>query len=131
MFVINNPWSRDRLCHETIAPSTDSQTCNYDTECSNHHPLSTLRPKGLSHSTIKWRAIYIQLELQIWLPVEGSKNCFMALSISAPRIGNYIHLLVNLEISVCVCVCVCVCVWKWTVVSILVWFIGYHKMKYG
>ena len=38
-----------------LAPSTDKQTRNYDIECSNHHPsLSTLRPKGLSRSKIKW-----------------------------------------------------------------------------
>ena len=35
--------------------SRDKQTCSYDTECSNHHPsLSTLRPKGLSCSMMKW-----------------------------------------------------------------------------
>ena len=34
-----------------LAPSADKQTCNYDIECSNHHPsLSSLRPKGLSHT---------------------------------------------------------------------------------
>ena len=38
-----------------LAPSADKQTRNYDTECSNHHPsLSTLRPKGLSRSMMKW-----------------------------------------------------------------------------
>ena len=38
-----------------LAPSTDKHTRNYDTECSNHHPsLSTLRPKGLSRSKMKW-----------------------------------------------------------------------------
>ena len=38
-----------------LAPSTDKQTSNYDTECSNHHPsLSTLRSKGLSCSKTKW-----------------------------------------------------------------------------
>ena len=37
-----------------LAPSGDKQTRNYDKECSNHHPsLSTLRPKGLSHSKMK------------------------------------------------------------------------------
>ena len=29
-----------------LAPSANKQTCNYDTECSNHHPsLSTLSTK--------------------------------------------------------------------------------------
>ena len=42
-----------------LAPSADKQTRNYDIECSNHHPsLSTLRPKGLSRSKMKWWAIY-------------------------------------------------------------------------
>ena len=37
------------------APSADKQTRNYDIERSNHHPsLSTLRPKGLSRSIMKW-----------------------------------------------------------------------------
>ena len=43
-------------------PSSDKQTCNYDIECSNHHPfLSTVRPKGLSCSKMKWGAIYTNL----------------------------------------------------------------------
>ena len=40
--------------YQFLAPSADKQTCNYDTECSNHHPsLSTLGSKGLSHSKMK------------------------------------------------------------------------------
>ena len=32
-----HPWSRDTQGQETfLAPSADKQTCNYDTECSNH-----------------------------------------------------------------------------------------------
>ena len=48
--------SGDSQGQETfLAPSTDKQTRNYDTECSNHHPsLSTLRSKGLSRSKMKW-----------------------------------------------------------------------------
>ena len=55
-----HPWSGDSQGQETfLAPSSDEQTHNYDTECSNHHhSLSTLRPKGLSHSKMKWWAIY-------------------------------------------------------------------------
>ena len=51
-----HPRSRDSQGQETfLAPSADKQTRNYDTECSNHHPsLSTLRPKGLSNSMMKW-----------------------------------------------------------------------------
>ena len=38
-----------------LAPSADKQTRSYDTECSNpHSSLSTLRPKGLSRSMMKW-----------------------------------------------------------------------------
>ena len=38
-----------------LASSADKQTRNYDIECSNHNPsLSTLRPKGLNHSKMKW-----------------------------------------------------------------------------
>ena len=37
-----------------LAPFADKQTWNYDTECSNHHPLlSTPRLKGLSRSKMK------------------------------------------------------------------------------
>ena len=51
-----HPRSGDSQGQETfLAPSTDKQTRNYDIECSNHHPsLSTLRPKGLSRSKVKW-----------------------------------------------------------------------------
>ena len=50
------PRSGDSQGQETFsAPSAEKQTCNYDIECSNHHPpLSTLRPKGLSRSKVKW-----------------------------------------------------------------------------
>ena len=53
--TLPHPWSGDSQNQETlIAPSAGKQTRNYDIECSNHHPsLSTLRPKGLTHSKIK------------------------------------------------------------------------------
>ena len=36
------------------ANTANNQTRNYDTECSNHHPLlSTLRSKGLNRSKMK------------------------------------------------------------------------------
>ena len=51
-----HPWSRDSQGQETfLAASADKQTHNYDTECSNYHPsLSTLRPKAVSRSKMKW-----------------------------------------------------------------------------
>ena len=51
-----HPQSRDSQGQETfLAPSVDKKTCNYHTECSNHHlPLSILRSKGLSCSKMKW-----------------------------------------------------------------------------
>ena len=58
-----HPRSEDSQGQETfLAPSADKQTRNHDTECSNHHPSpSTLRPKGVSLSMMKWRAIYTNL----------------------------------------------------------------------
>ena len=52
--------SRDSQGQETsLGPSADKQTCNYDTECSNHYPsLSTLMSKRLNRSKMKWSAIY-------------------------------------------------------------------------
>ena len=58
-----------------LALSADKQTCNWDIECSNHHSsLSTLRPKGLSHSKMKWWAIYTNLpkNIIVRLPHPGS-----------------------------------------------------------
>ena len=51
-----HPRSGDSLGKETPqAPSADKQTRNYDIECSNQHlSPSTLRPKGLSCSKMKW-----------------------------------------------------------------------------
>ena len=51
-----HPRSGDSQGQETfLAPSADKQIRTYDTEWSNHHPsLSTLRPKGLSRSKMKW-----------------------------------------------------------------------------
>ena len=45
MVRLPHPQSGDSQGQETfLAPSADKQTCNYDTECSNHHPsLSTPR----------------------------------------------------------------------------------------
>ena len=49
-----------------LAPFGDKQTRNYDIERSKNHPsLSTLRPKGLSHSKIKWWAIHTNLAVDV------------------------------------------------------------------
>ena len=62
-----HPRSRDNQGQETfLAPSTDKQTRNYDIECSNHHlSLSTLRPKVLNCSKMKWWAIYTNLPVNV------------------------------------------------------------------
>ena len=50
------PQSKDSQGQETfLAPSADKQTKDYDTGCTKHHPfLSTIRPKGLGGSKMKW-----------------------------------------------------------------------------
>ena len=62
-----HPWSGDSRGQETfLAPSADKQTRNYDIESPNHHlSLSTLRPKGFSHSKMKWWAIYRNLPVDV------------------------------------------------------------------
>ena len=58
-----HPRSWDSQGQETfLAPSADKETCNYETECSNHHlPLSIIRSTGLSRSKMKWWAVYTNL----------------------------------------------------------------------
>ena len=58
---------RDSQGQETFSePTADNQSCNYDTECSNHHPsLPTLRSKELSQIKMKWFAIYTNLQKKI------------------------------------------------------------------
>ena len=49
-----------------LAPSGDKPTRTHDIECPNHQPsLSTLRPKGLSGSKMKWWAIYTNLPVDV------------------------------------------------------------------
>ena len=49
-----------------LTPSTYKPTRNYDIECSNHHPLlSTLSPKGLRRSKMKWWAIHTNLPVDV------------------------------------------------------------------
>ena len=59
--------SGDSQYQETfLAPSADKQTRNYDIECSNHHSsLSTIRPKGLSHSKMKWWPKYTNIPVDV------------------------------------------------------------------
>ena len=59
-FRLPHPRSRDHQGQETfLAPPADNQTCNYNTECSNHHlSLSTLRPYLHLYS-----CIYLQLHM--------------------------------------------------------------------
>ena len=58
-----NHWSKDSQGQQTfLAPSPDKQTGDHDIECSYHHPfLSTIRPKRLSRSKIKWWVMYANL----------------------------------------------------------------------
>ena len=55
-----HPRNGNRQGQETfLASSADKQTRHYDIECSKDQPsLSTLRPKGLSRSKMKWWALY-------------------------------------------------------------------------
>ena len=48
-----------------LAPSGDKQTRNYDTRELKPPSLSTLRSKGLSHSKMKWWAIYTDLPVNV------------------------------------------------------------------
>ena len=59
--------SRDSQGRETfLGPSADKQTRNCDIEYSNDHlSLSTLRPKGLSRSKMKWWPIYTNLTVDV------------------------------------------------------------------
>ena len=83
--------------HETLlARSADRKTCNYDIGCSNHHPsLSSLRPKGLSSSKMKWWAIHTSLPVdaieRLPYPPSGEsqiKETFLAPSAEKPT-GNH------------------------------------------
>ena len=43
------PWSGN-----VLAPSADKQTCNFDTECSNHIHLNHHKALGVSRRKMKW-----------------------------------------------------------------------------
>ena len=66
---VPHPPNRDSQRQETfLAPSADKQKRNCDIEYSNHHPsLSTLRPKGLSRSRMKWWLICTSLPVYVIL----------------------------------------------------------------
>ena len=58
-----------------LTPPADKQTHNFDTEFSSHQPLlSTQRSKGLSHSEMKWRAIYANFPVIVTLSHSRSGN---------------------------------------------------------
>ena len=71
-----HPRSGHSQCHETfLAPSANKQTANYDIECSNQHPwLSTLRPKGLSHSKMKWWATHTNNPVDVIVRLPHSRS---------------------------------------------------------
>ena len=73
-----HPRSGYSLHRETfLAPSADKQTRKYHIECSNHHrSLSTLRPKWLGHSKMKWWGIYknISVDVVVRLPHPPSRD---------------------------------------------------------
>ena len=70
------PRSGESQRQETfLALSTDKPTRNYDKECSNHHPyLSTLRPKRLSRSKMKWWAIYTNLPMDVIVTLPHARS---------------------------------------------------------
>ena len=71
-----HPRGGDRRNQETsLAPSADMPTCNYNIECSNHHPsLSTLMAKGLSRSKRKWRAIHTNIQVDVIVRLPHSRS---------------------------------------------------------
>ena len=76
---VPHPRSRDSQGQETfLAPSADNQTRNYDAECSNHHSsLSTLRSKGLSHSNMKWLAIYTNFPVNVIVRLPHPRSIYI------------------------------------------------------
>ena len=73
---LTHPRSWDSQNRETfLAPFADKQTSNHDIECSNHHSsLSTLRSNGLSHSKMKWWAIYKNLPVNAIVRLPHSRS---------------------------------------------------------
>ena len=73
-----HPRGGDSRNDETsLATSADEPTGNYDIECSNDLPsLSTIRPRQLSRSKMKWWAIYTNLPMDVMvrLPHRRSWN---------------------------------------------------------
>ena len=90
-----HPQSGDSQGQETfLTPSADKQTRNHDIERSNHHPsLSTLRPKGLSRSKMKWWAIYTNLPVNaiVRLPHPGSGDSQGHETVLALSADGFIH----------------------------------------
>ena len=95
-----HPRSGDCQGQETfLAPFADKQTCNYNIECSNHHPLlSTLRLKGLSRSKMKWCAIHTNLPVDVivrlphpWSGDSRNQETFLAPSRDKPTRNDSIE----------------------------------------
>ena len=100
-----------------LAPSADKQTRNHDIECSNHHPsLSTVRPKGLSRSKMKWWAIYTSLPVnaivRLSYPRSGDsqgQETFVALSAGMQTRNIYIYICMYVHVYVqYIYVCTCI-----------------------
>ena len=71
-----HPRSEDSQKQETLlARSAEKPTCNYDIECSKHRSsLSTLRPKWLSRSNIKWWDIHINFPVDVIVRLPHPRN---------------------------------------------------------
>ena len=94
---------RDNHGLETfLAPSANKQSCNYDTEWSNHYPsLSTLRSKGLSHSKMKWWAIYtnfpyIYIYIYIYISIYICIYIYIYICIVLINVNHVIRVLITI-----------------------------------
>ena len=101
------PGSRDRQDQQMLLTlSAAKQTCNYDKECSNHHPsISTLWPKTLSHSKMKWWVKYTNLPVNVIvrLPILGTEIARAKKYIQGQnaRTRTYIYIYVYAFIYIC------------------------------
>ena len=95
-------WSGESRGQEKfLAPSDDEQTRNYDIEWSNHHPsISTLSPKRLSRSKMKWWAIDTNLPVDVivWLPHPRSGDSWGQETLLAPSADKQTRKF-NIELS--------------------------------
>ena len=79
IFSLPHPWCAVRQGQQTfLTYSADKKSRDYDTECSKHDPcLSTLWPKELNFSKVKWLVIYTNLPVNNILRLP---HCWSALS---------------------------------------------------